>query len=354
MTDQKHPVEVTGGVDTHKEFHVAAAKDALGRLLATATFPTTTAGNAALLAWLRGFGTIVAVGIEGTGCFGGGLTRHLTAAGITVIEVNRPNRAKRRRNGKSDTLDAIHAAAAVQSGEACTVPKTGTGIAEAVRILRVARASAVKSRTVALNQLDTLLITAPTRLREQLTPHSKTDRITACSRLRPDTDLTDPTTATKTALRRLARRVLALTTEINEVDTELADLLSTALPTTMSLFGVGPDTAGQLLSTAGDNPDRITTESDFAHLCGVAPIEASSGYHSGCWRLNRGGDRQANAALYRIVIVRMRHCRKTRAYVEKRTTEGKTKRAIIRCLKRYVAREIYRTLTTDLATTPTH
>jgi transposase len=344
-------VEVTGGVDTHKDFHVAAAKDGLGRLLNTATFPASTTGFTALLAWLHTFGTVIAVGVEGTSSYGAGLARHLHAAGITVVEVNRPDRAKRRRNGKSDTHDAISAAAAVQSGDAHTVPKAGTGIAAAVRVLRTVRASAVKSRTVALNQLDSLLVTAPAALREHLAHLTATARITACARLRPDHDLADPSTATKTALRRLARRVQVLTTEIDDADTELAPLLTVALPRTMALLGVGPETAGQLLCTTGDNPERITTESGFAHLCGTAPIEASSGYNNDCWRLNRGGDRHANAALYRIVIVRMRHCPKTRAYVAKRTTDGKSKRAIIRCLKRYVTREIYRTLTADLATT---
>lgn len=343
-------VMVTGGVDTHKDFHVAAAKDDLGRLLDTATFPATTAGFAALLAWLQTFGTVSTVGVEGTGSYGAGLARYLTAAGVNVVEVNRPDRAKRRRHGKSDTHDAISAAAVVQSGEASAVPKTGTGIAAAVRVLRTARASAVKSRTVALNQLDSVLVTAPAALRESLTELTGPARVAACARLRPTGALSDPVTATKTVLRRLARRVHALSTEITDADTELAPLLTAALPRTMALLGVGPDTAGQLLSTVGDNPGRFTVESDFAHLCGVAPIEASSGRNSGCWRLNRGGDRQANAALYRIVIVRMRHCPTTRAYVAKRTTEGKGKRSIIRCLKRYVAREIHRTLTADLAT----
>lgn len=344
--------EVTGGVDTHKDFHVVAAKNGLGRLLDTATFPTTRRGYADLLEWLHTFGALVEVGVEGTGSYGAGLARHLTTAGVKVVEVNRPDRAKRRRKGKSDVQDAINAAAAVQSGDADVTPKAGTGVAAAVRLLRTARSSAVKLRTATLNQLDSVLITAPATLRETLSALSKTARITACVKLRPTGDLADPTTAAKTVLRRLARRVQALTAEIAEADNDLAPLLAAAVPRTLALLGVGPDTAGQLLATIGDNPDRVATESDFAHLCGVAPIDASSGQHSGCVRLNRGGDRQANAAIYRTVIVRMRCCPKTRAYVAKRTTEGKPKRAIIRCLKRYVTREIYRTLTADLA--PTH
>jgi transposase len=364
MTDHRDTVEnphpeprpdhVTGGVDTHKKTHVAAARDGLGRLLGTETFPATTAGYRALLAWLRAFGTLVAVGIEGTGSYGKGLTRHLTDHGVTVIEVNRPDRATRRRKGKSDTQDAINAAAAVQSGDATATPKAATGPAAAAAALRTVRTSAVKTRTATINQLQSLITTAPAVLRGTLDALRGEELITACARLRPGTDLADPVTATKTALRRLARRVQALTVEIADADAELEPVLAQALPRTLALFGVGPDTAGQLLVTAGDNPGRIGNEAQFAHLCGVAPIEASSG-NTSSRRLNRGGDRHANAALYRIAIVRMRYCQKTRDYVARRTTQGKSKRHIIRCLKRYIAREVFTALTSDLnnlTTTP--
>jgi transposase len=340
-------VEVTGGVDTHKDTHVAAAKDGLGRVLGTQAFPATAAGFVALVAWLANLGRIVAVGVEGTSSYGAGLARYLTGQGITVIEVNRPDRAKRRQKGKSDPQDAINAAAAVQSGDASATPKAGTGVVEAIRALRTTRTSAVKSRTVALNQLTSLIITAPAPLRESLTGLTRTALITHCARLRPGPDLTDPHTATKTALRRLARRIHTLTSEISDADTELRALTSHAAPRTIARFGVGPDTAGQLLTTIGDNPDRITTEARFAHTCGVAPIPASSG-RTDRHRLNRGGDRHANAAIHRIVIVRMRHHQPTRDYLARRTTEGLTKKDIIRCLKRYVARELYHALLADL------
>lgn len=351
MADQhalvESPVEVTGGVDTHKDTHVAAAKDGLGRVLGTAAFPATTAGFAALWAWLCGFGSVVAVGVEGTGSYGAGLARYLSAAGVRVVEVNRPDRAKRRQKGKSDPQDAINAAAAVQSGDATATPKAGIGIVEAIRVLRTVRAGAVKSRTVALNQLDSLIVTAPATLRAALTGLTAAALLADCAALPAGADLADPTHATQTALRRLARRIQQLSAEIHDTDTELHALTSTAAPRTRARFGVGPDTAAQLLCTAGDNPDRLYSEAAFAHLCGAAPIEASSG-RTDKHRLNRGGDRHANAALHRIVIVRLRYCERTRAYLAKRTTEGLSKKDIIRCLKRYTAREIYNAIRADL------
>jgi len=351
MADQHTPVEtrveVTGGVDTHKDTHVAAAKDGLGRVLGTQAFPTTAAGYVALLEWLQGWGLVVAVGVEGTGSYGAGLARYLTRQNVRVVEVNRPDRAKRRQKGKSDPQDAINAAAAVQSGDATAVPKAGIGVVEAIRALRTARVSAVKSRTVALNQLKSLIVTAPAALRETLTGLTSTALVTHCARLRPSSDLTDPTHATKTALRRLARRAQLLTDEITDADTELRALTTQAAPRTLARTGVGPDTAAQLLTTAGDNPDRLFSDAAFAHLCGTAPIHASSG-HTTRHRLNRGGDRHANAALHRIVIVRLRYCTQTQAYLAKRTAQGLSTRDTIRCLKRYVAREIYNTIRADL------
>ena len=344
-------VSVTGGVDTHKDTHTAAALDGVGQVLGTRTFPTTQAGYAALLAWLRGFGTVTAVGVEGTRSYGAGLSGYLATATITVVEVNQPDRHTRRRKGKTDTQDAINAAQAVLSGRATATPKTGTGPAASITALRTTLTSATKSRTAALNQLDSLIVTAPAALRESLTGHTGQALITTCARLRPSADLTCPTTATKTALRRLARRIQLLTTEIDETKTELHALTTQVLPRTTALFGVGPDTAAQMLTTAGDNPERIGTDASFAHLCGTAPIEASSG-RSDRHRLNRGGDRHANAATYRVVIVRMRHCPRTRAYIERRTAEGLPKRHIIRCLKRYVTREIYHALIADMADLP--
>jgi len=350
MTEQhgsvESPVEVTGGVDTHKDVHVAAAKDALGRVLGTAAFPATTVGCTALWVWLCGWGTVVAVGVEGTGSYGAGLARSLSAQGVRVVEVNRPDRAKRRQHGKSDPQDAINAAAAVQSGDATATPKAGTGIVEAIRMLRMVRAGAVKSRTVALNQLDSLIVTAPAALRASLTGLRGSARLAHCAALPAGIDRANPTQATMTALRRLAHRIGHLSEEIAQADTDLRALTAQAAPRTLARFGVGPDSAAQLLSTVGDNPDRLHSEAAFAHLCGVAPIQASSG-RTTKHRLNRGGDRAANAALHRIVIVRLRYCERTRTYLAKRTSQGLSKRDIIRCLKRYLAREIYNALRAD-------
>lgn len=345
--DTHHKVLITGGVDTHKDTHTAAALTSLGRLLDTRTFPATPTGYTDLLAWLTGLGTVTAIGVEGTRSYGTGLASFLASHGIPVIEVNQPDRHTRRRAGKTDTQDAINAATAVLSGRATATPKAGTGPAAALAALRTALRGAVKSRTAARNQLDSLIVTAPAALRDSLTGLTEAALITTCARLRPGTDLTCPTAATKTALRTLARRIQYLTTEITHAKTDLRALTAQVMPRTTALHGVGPDTAAQLLITAGDNPDRIATDAAFAHLCGTAPIPASSG-RSDRHRLNRGGDRHANAALYRIVIVRMRHCPRTRTYLARRTAEGLPKRHIIRCLKRYVTREIFHALTADI------
>ncbi len=333
-------VFVTGGVDTHGQTHHAAAIDRVGRQLGDREFPTTPAGYRALLSWLQEHGPLERVGMEGTGAYGAGLARHLHDEQVDVVEVDRPDRKARRAHGKSDPLDAYAAARAALSGTATGTPKTRNGAVESIRALRVARSSAVKARTQATNQLKALLLSGPAELREQLRQLSTTALIATCARLRPMSELTDPEQATKTALRRLARRHQQLSEEIAEADRELRALVAQAAPRLLALPGVGVEVAGQLLTSAGDNPDRLRTESAFAQLCGVAPVPASSGKvrrH----RLNRGGDREANKALYIVVLGRLRTCQRTRAYVERRTKEGLSKPEIIRCLKRYVAREIY-------------
>lgn len=330
--------EVTGGVDTHVDTHTAAALNGLGRLLGHKTFPVTVSGYVELLAWLAGFGSVAAVGIEGTGSYGAGLARHLTAAGIRIVEVDRPDRRARRRHGKSDPADAVAAARAVQAGTATGTPKTRDGVVESIRALRVARNGAVKAHTAAINSLRQMVITAPDQLRAKLSGLGPKTLVETCSRLRPG-GLSDPTQGVKAALRRLARRCQMLAEEIAEADADLVGLVSHAAPGLVDQFGVGTEIAGQLLITAGDNPQRLRSEASFAALCGVSPLLASSG-RTNRHRLNRGGDRAANSALHRVVIVRMRHHQPTRAYVERRTAEGMSKRDIIRCLKRYVAREL--------------
>jgi transposase len=315
-----------------------------GARIADAQFPATSEGYAQLLAWMRSFGRLHAAGVEGTGSYGAGLARHLREQGVTVIEVSQPDRRQRRAKGKSDPLDAYAAADAVLSGRASAIPKAADGIVEAIRALHLVRAGAVKARTASINELKSVLITAPAQLLEQLAGTGTPALIAACARLRPAGDPATPEHATKTALRSLARRYQALTTEITGLDAQLATLVTAARPQLTAIGGVGTETAAQLLITCGDNPDRLRSEAAFAALCGVSPIPASSG-KTNRHRLNRGGDRQANRALYMIVLGRMGWCPRTRAYVQRRTAQGHTTKEIIRTLKRYLAREIYKALT---------
>ena len=338
--------EIVGGVDTHKDTHTAAAITTRGQMLGHQTFPATPAGYRDLLAWLAGFGTLIVVGMEGTSSYGAGLARYLAGQDVEVLEVDRPSRRTRRTLGKSDAIDAEAAARSALARSRTAVPKAHDGTVEAIRNLRVARRSAMKARTQAINQVHNLIVTAPEKLRESLRALSGAALITACAALRPDLTRTgEPAQAVKAALRSLARRHQRLSDEIDELDALLAPLVRQAAPDLLALFGAGTEAAGQLVVTAGQNPDRLHSEAAFAALVGASPIPASSG-KTNRHRLNRGGDRQANAALHTIVIVRMRHDPATRAYVERRTAEGKTKKEIIRCLKRYVAREVYRALTT--------
>jgi transposase len=348
IAEQPHPV--TGGVDTHAEIHVAAVVDQVGRVLGTESFPADAAGYRAALAWMRSHGPLDKVGVEGTGSYGAGLARHLTSQDVQVVEVIRPNRQARRRRGKSDTADAIAAALAALNGEASGAPKSHDGAVESIRALRVARRGAVKAATQAGNQLRDLVITAPEPLRGMLISLSTTARVTLAARFRPGT-LTDPIAVTKQAMASLARRHQQLQTEITRLDAALEALVTQVAPAPfLAKQGVGPQVASTLLTTLGDNPTRLRNEASFAALCGASPVDASSGKQRR-HRLNRGGDRQANSALWRIVFVRMSHDPRTKAYVARRTAEGKTTKEIMRCLKRYVAREVYKTLIQPAETT---
>ena len=331
---------VTGGVDTHLDLNVAAALDPIGGLLGVAEFATTTSGHKDLLAWLENFGKVARVGVEGTSSYGAGLARYLRVAGVEVVEVDRPNRQARRRTGKSDPADAVEAARAALSGRAQGAGKTKDGNVEAIRALVVAKRSARDTKIKTMNQIRHLGFTAPDELRERLAGVSRKDLAATAAALRPRDGGDQGAFATKTALCLLGRRVLDLDAEKEHLEDLLSKLVEKTAPELLSLYGVGVDTAAALLVTAGDNPERLRSEAAWAHLCGAAPIEASSGKVTR-WRLDRGGDRQANAALYVIVITRMSADKRTRAYVERRLAEGKTKPDIIRILKRYVAREVY-------------
>ena len=330
---------ITGGVDTHADTHVAAALDPVGGLLGVREFPVTPAGYARLLGWLGGFGTVCLVGIEGTGSYGAGLARHVTAAGVRVVEVDRSDRQDRRRQGKSDPLDAVSAARAAQSGRARGAPKGRDGQVEAIRALMVAKRSAISERTQTINQARALVLTGPDDLRERFARHTAAALVTALASLRPRPgDVVGY--ATRIALRELGRRAEFLDGQLARLDELIVPLVTARAPGLLALYGVGPNTAALLLIAAGDHPGRLRSEAAWAHLCGSAPIPASSG-KTVRHRLNPGGDRQANHALWRIVFTRLGSHPATRAYAERRTAEGKSKPEIIRCLKRYVAREVY-------------
>lgn len=334
---------LTLGVDTHKDINVAAVLDTLGRKVATASFATTDQGNNDLLAWANQYGTVTRAGVEGTGSYGHRLSCRLATGGVQVIEVNRPDRSRRRRKGKSDTIDAESAARAVLSGDATATPKDRSGPVGELRSLLLARRSAIKARTQATNQLRALIHEQHDVLRGHLDQRRPAHRAQACAALLP-------TSGTHLALRALGRRRLLLDKEIGELEQHITTLVKHTTPALLARPGVGPITAAQLLVTAGDNPHRLRNEASFAALCGASPVEHSSG-KSERHRLNQGGDRTANSALWMIAHVRLVHDPRTRTYGAKRTAQGDSRKDIIRRLKRYIAREIYRDIITAL--TPT-
>jgi transposase len=339
MNQDRRRGRVVIGVDTHKYVHVAVALNDFGGVLGAEKFPADTAGYRQLIDWATTHGHLLTFAIEGTGSYGAGLTAAVRRRDVGVIEVMRTDRRDRRLRGKSDFLDAENAARAVLAGHADAVPKSADGVVEMIRTIKVAKDVAVKARTSAMVSLKAILVNAPTALREQLQPLSKMTLIHRCAALRPGS-LTTVEAATKHTLRSIARRWEALNDEITAHEKLLAELTAAAAPQLGAAFGIGADTAAEILIVAGDNPERVRSEPAWARLCGVAPIPASSG-RTTRHRLNRGGHRQANAALYRSVIVRMQHHEPTMAYVARRTAEGKTKAEIIRCLKRLLAREIW-------------
>lgn len=335
---------VVGGVDTHADVHVAAAIDTNGGLLGIEAFPVDGAGYRRLEQWLAGFGPIVKVGVEGTGSYGVGLARHLHTVGVEVVEVDRPNRQRRRRLGKSDPIDAEAAARAALSGSARVTPKRRDGTVEQIRVLLVARRSARMQRTATLNQLRQIVLTAPDMVRVRFKDRAKSGLVSEAAAMRPRKGPDPVTYTTLVVIRELARRIRGLDDEIVSIDDALKELIDAIAPSLLGCYGVGVDSAGTLLVAAGENAERLTSERSWAHLCGVSPVPAGSGKTSGRVRLNRGGNRQANAALHRIVLTRMASDPETRNYVRRRSAEGLSKREIMRCLKRYVARQTFKHL----------
>jgi transposase len=262
---QLEPTRVTVGVDTHRDAHVAVALDQLGRRLGQLEIATTRAGYAQLLAWAESFGEVVVFAVEGCGCYGAGLARHLGAQHVRVVEVMRANRQTRRRKGKSDPTDAEAAGRAVLAGEAAAAPKSGDDVVEMIRVLRVVRVTAMKARTQAINALRSLLVTAPPELRDQLRALSSVKLVRSAARFRPGAQ-DSPLAASKLALRLLARRYQALDDEIAELDAQLEQLTAQASPHLIESFGVGPEAAAALLIAAGDNPGRLRPS-----RCSAAP-----------------------------------------------------------------------------------
>lgn len=342
---------VYGGIDTHADTHHVAVIDHLGAPLGDLQVPATSAGYRIAVRFLNRWPQLGVVGIECTGSYGAGLSRAAREAGLDVVEVNRPNRFDRRIQGKTDTFDAYAAAEAVLSGRANAAPKGGDGLVESLRVLRISRSSALSARTATTNQIKAMLIAGPEQLRSRYRGLSNTKPMTALAASRPTSTPVSAEEASAYSLRLLARRWKQLSEQVEDLALHMERLLNDHVPELMQVFGVGRDTAAQLLMTAGDNPARLRSEAAFAALTGACPIPASSG-KTNRHRLNRAGDRQANSALYHVVIVRMRYDQATRDYVERRIAEGKTKMEIIRCLKRYLVRQLYPVICRSLAGRP--
>lgn len=349
MNDREPMVSrITGGVDTHKDTHTVAALDATGLAMGNATFSASAAGYAQLLNWLHTFGELDRVGIEGTGSYGSGLAQHLRRAGVHVVEVNRPNRQARRRHGKSDPADAEAAARATLAGDTVGVPKSQDGVVEVIRILRLERRSAIHARTQAANQVHAVVATAPESLRADLRDLALAALLARAGRFRKVRP-TDAVSATQTVLHGLAKRWEQLNREVDALDGQLERLAKERAPALLARRGVGVEVACALLVAAGDNPERLKCEASFAAMCGVSPIDASSGRQHR-HRLNRGGNRDANRALWVVALVRLRCDPRTQVYVARRTAQGLSKPEILRCLKRYIAREFFAILTSRKAT----
>jgi len=350
MSDTISTRQVVVGVDTHQLTHHVAVIDTAGNRIEDREFPANTAGCRELVGYVTALGRVRAYGVESTGSYGAGLTRYLLSVGAEVYEVTRPERSTRVKAGKSDPIDAYSAAEQVRAGRALGRPKIKTGIVEALRTVKIPRDSAVKERARVYSQIRDLVTTAPAPIHDALIGRTARQRVTIAAAYRPDlARLDEPAQAIKHALRALARRVQALDSEIAEADKLITALTKQAVPTLLAMTQVGPQTAARLVITAGQNIERMRSEAAFAKLTGVAPLPASSGKTSR-HRLNRGGDRQANSALYMVIVGRMRNHPETLIYAQRRRAQGLSNPEIIRCLKRHLARSIYRALRTDLMT----
>jgi transposase len=342
VNDQKSgDRRIVGGVDTHKDLHVTAIVDERDRVLASRSFPTTRHGYRLMLAWMRSFGAVQRVGVEATGTYGAGLLRYFQKAGIEVLEVTGPDKHDRRRRGKSDHFDAEAAAHAAFAGQRTVTPKTRDGMIEALRVLKACRKTSVQARRIALQMIGTTVVSAPDDLRDSLRKMTRMKLIRTLAAWRPDmSGYREMETAYRIALKSLARRYLDLHDEVADLDVMIKAIVDGLAPELVARNSIGYGSAAQLLVTAGDNPDRLKSEASFAALCGVSPVPASSGM-TNRYRLNRGGDRSANSALHIIAIGRLRCEKRTQEYVARRIADGLSKLEALRCLKRYIAREVF-------------
>jgi len=340
------PADLIAGVDTHADTHTLAVLTATGGVELTATFMADHRGYRELVSALQEAGPIAVVGVEGTNSYGAGVARELTTAGYAIKEVLRPTRQVRRMHGKSDSIDAIEAARSVLAARGTSEAKDSDTAAESLRCLLAARTQPIRSITALSNCIRALLITAPEEVRakyRELPTPTLIERLAVC---RPDNEIASPRTAILTAMKQQAQLCENARSRASHLEAQMLTIFSANYPRVLAMYGAGVFVAAQLVVTAGGNPERIRDEAAFASLCGVAPIPASSG-RTNRHRLNRGGDRRANSALHRIVLIRMRHDKRTREYVERRQQQGRNKKEIMRCLKRAVAREAYRALTSD-------
>ncbi len=332
---------VIGGVDTHKDLHVAAIVDEKDRVLGTRSFATTRQGYRQMLVWMRSFGAVARVGVESTGSYGAGLLRFLQQAGVTVLEVTTPDRQDRRKRGKNDDLDAQNAAHAAFAGQRTVTPRSRDGMIEALRVLVACRKTAVTARRIALQMIHNTIVAAPDGLREQLRSMTRMQLVRTLAAWRPDlTAYRDVEAAYRISLKSLGRRYLELHDEIADLDAMIAAIVEELAPNLIERNSISYVGAAQLLLTAGGNPERMRSEASFAALCGVSPVPASSG-KTVRHRLNRGGDRSANSALHIIAIGRLRTDQRTKDFVARRIAEGHSKLDAIRSLKRYLAREVF-------------
>ena len=327
------------GVDTHADFHHAAVIDSLGRELGDLRFPATTAGFAQLVEFVNTAGVVLGAAVEGTNSYGAGLARVLLEQGWSVLETTPGDKAERRLRGKTDAADAYVAARAAASGRASAIPKDSTGAVEAIRILQVTRRLTVRQQTQLMNQIKGLLVTAPAGLRERFQHRSRLQLARSLATTRA-TGKEEVETVLLVALKLTARRWIELRDTAKQLTTQINTLVDRVAPTLVQVPGIGPDTAAGLLIAAGQNTTRVRSEAALAHLFGIAPIQASSG-HTTRHRLDRGGNRQGNAAIHRVALVRLSHDTETKDYIARCIGRGKTKREAMRLLKRHIVREIY-------------